>query len=72
MDAPHRPLRTLSDIEAIEDEMPWARRVRAESAYELIGQVARQLPDKPAIHYLPNGLIDDPPLTTSTASCSAA
>jgi fatty-acyl-CoA synthase len=61
----HHPVRSLSDIEAIEREMPWAQRVQANSAYELIGQVARRLPDKPAIQYLPNGLPDDVPLTTS-------
>ena len=65
MSASDIPIRTLSDVEAIEREMPWARRVQANSVYELIGQVARRLPDKPAIQYLPNGAPDDVPLTTS-------
>src|SRR5262245_37037551 len=60
-----RPIRNLADIEAIECEMPWAQRVQADSAYELIGQVARRVPDKPAIHYLPNGLADEAASTTS-------
>lgn len=65
MSTPHHPVRSLSDIEAIEREMPWAQRVPANSAYELIGQVARRFPHKPALQYLPNGLPDDVPLTTS-------
>ena len=63
---PHS-IRSLADIEAIEREMPWARRVQANSAYELIGLTARRLPDKPAIQFLPNGLPDDVPLTTTYA-----
>jgi fatty-acyl-CoA synthase len=65
MSASNSSIRTLSDVEAIEREMPWARRVEANSAYELLGEVARRLPDKPAIQYLPNGLPDDEPLITS-------
>jgi len=65
MSASENPIRTLSDIEAIEREMPWARRFEANSAYELIGQVAHRLPDKLAIQYLPNGAPDDVPLTTT-------
>src|SRR5262249_9869829 len=62
-----RSIRNLGDIEAIEREMAWAQRVQANSAYELIGQVARRMPDKPAIQYLPNGLADEPASTTSYA-----
>src|SRR5215470_17922496 len=60
-----RSIRNLGDIEAIEREMPWAQRVQANSAYELIGRVARRIPDRPAIHYLPNGLADETASTTS-------
>ena len=60
-----RSIQSLADIEAIEREMPWAQRVRADSAYELIGQVAGRVPDKPAIQYLPNGLADEAASTTS-------
>lgn len=58
-------IRSLADIEAIEREMPWAQRVQASSAYELIGLVACRLPEKPAIQFLRNGLPDDVPLTTT-------
>src|SRR5262245_3432203 len=60
-----RSIQSLADIEAIEREMPWTQRVRADSAYELIGQVAARVPDKPAIQYLPNGLADEAASTTS-------
>jgi fatty-acyl-CoA synthase len=63
--APSPPIRSLADIEAIESEMPWAQRVQVDSAYELIGQVARRIPDKPAIQYLPNGLPEEAASTTS-------
>ena len=59
------PIRSLADIEAIEREMPWAQRVQVDSAYELIGRVARRVPDKPAIHYLPNGLAGEAASTTT-------
>jgi len=65
MSVSDNPIRTLADVEAVEREMSWARRLAADSAYELIGQVARKLPDKPAIQYLSNGAPDDVPLTTT-------
>ena len=56
-------IRSQADIEAIEHEMPWEQRLAENSAYELIGAVAQQLPDKPAIQFLPDGLPDDVPVT---------
>ena len=61
--APRRTIANLADIEAIEREMPWEQRVGHTSAYELIASVAHRVPDKPAIVFLPNGALDDAPIT---------
>ena len=65
MELPCTPIRTLADIEAIEHEMPWEQRVRFASAYELIAHVAQRVPQKPAILFLPNGALDDVPVTVA-------
>ena len=58
-------IHTLADIEAIEREMPWERRVAESSAYERVANVARRLPQKPAVLFLANGLPDDVPIAIS-------
>ena len=67
MELPNIPIRTLADIEAIEREMPWEQRVPFASAYELIADVTQRMPDKPAILFLPNGALDDVPVTVTYA-----
>jgi fatty-acyl-CoA synthase len=61
--SPRPSIRSLADIEAIEREMPWQARVRHNSAYEMIADVARRTPEKAAIVFLPNGAVDDVPIT---------
>jgi fatty-acyl-CoA synthase len=47
--------------------MPWEQRVPFASAYELIADVAQGVPQKPAILFLPNGALDDVPVTVTYA-----
>jgi fatty-acyl-CoA synthase len=56
-------IHSLADIEAIEREMPWQQRVRHNSAYQMIADVAQRMPEKAAIVFLPNGALDDEPIT---------
>jgi fatty-acyl-CoA synthase len=56
-------IRTLADIEAIEREMPFERRLAERSSYAAIESAARRFPDRPAIIFLPTGTADDAPVT---------
>ncbi|MBN9526499.1 MAG: acyl-CoA synthetase [Alphaproteobacteria bacterium] len=66
-----RPIRSLADIEAIEREMPWDERAPAHSTYALLEGSAARFPDRPAIHFLPNGRADDVPVILSYAALFA-
>src|SRR5579883_1841162 len=51
-----------ADIAEIE-RVPVAERLVGAHVYDAIGRVAAKMPNKPAIHYLPTGTVDDPGLT---------
>ena len=55
---------TLSDVAAVE-RVPVAERLLGGHVYEAIGRAASRHPEKPAIHYLPQGSVDDPGITYS-------
>lgn len=55
---------TLSDVAAVE-RVPVADRLLGGHVYEAIGRAASRHPERPAIHYLPQGSVDDPGVTYS-------
>ncbi|MDF1719438.1 MAG: acyl-CoA synthetase [Minwuia sp.] len=56
--------KTLAEVEEIE-KTPWQDRLMAGNVYEAIGKSARAWPDRPAIHALAHGQLDDTPETIS-------
>ncbi|MEO8611316.1 MAG: acyl-CoA synthetase [Chloroflexota bacterium] len=57
-------IRTLSDIEAIE-QTPWQERLKPRNTYDMLQQGASINPDAPAIYFIPNGdAYDEPEIVT--------
>lgn len=62
--------RTLAEVEEIE-KTPWQDRLMAENVYAAIGKSAKIWPDRPAIHALAHGQLDDPVQTITYAELFA-
>lgn len=64
-------LSRLSDIEALERQMPLEQRQLPSSTYELLKRSASRFAERPALTFLPQGSIQDQPLQLSYAELFA-
>lgn len=53
---------TLAEVEEVE-QTPWQDRLMSENVYAAIAKSANAWPDRPAIHFLKHGQLDDEPQT---------